>query len=157
MGGGTPAALAADWLTSAIDQIAFNWVSSPFAMRLEQIALDWLKELFGLPAAWSGVLTSGATTANFTGLAAARRWWGLQHGVDVEEAGLAGLAAGAGAREAATSTRAPSRRSRCWGSGAAGADVRRGRRRGRLDLAALDAALRALDGEPAILSRPPAR
>jgi glutamate/tyrosine decarboxylase-like PLP-dependent enzyme len=91
MGGGTPASLAADWLTSALDQIAFNWVSSPFAMRLEQISLDWLKELFGLPAAWSGVLASGATTANFTGLAAARRWWGLEHGVDVEDAGLSGL------------------------------------------------------------------
>jgi glutamate/tyrosine decarboxylase-like PLP-dependent enzyme len=91
MGGGTPAALAADWLTSALDQIAFNWVSSPFAMRLEQISLGWLKELFGLPAAWSGVLTTGATTANFTGLAAARRWWGRQHGVDVEEQGLSGL------------------------------------------------------------------
>jgi glutamate/tyrosine decarboxylase-like PLP-dependent enzyme len=93
MGGGTPAALAADWLTSAVDQIAFNWVSSPFAMRLEEIAVGWLKDLFGLPAAWSGVLTSGATTANFTGLAAARRWWGLQHGVDVEEEGLSGLPA----------------------------------------------------------------
>jgi glutamate/tyrosine decarboxylase-like PLP-dependent enzyme len=93
MGGGTPTALAADWLTSAVDQIAFNWVSSPFAMRLEEIAVGWLKDLFGLPAAWSGVLTSGATTANFTGLAAARRWWGLQHGVDVEEEGLSGLPA----------------------------------------------------------------
>src|SRR5262245_56132148 len=88
MGGGTPAALAADWLTSALDQVAFNWISSPFAMRLEQISVGWLKELFGLPAAWSGVLTSGATTANFTGLAAARRWWGAQQGVDVEEQGL---------------------------------------------------------------------
>jgi glutamate/tyrosine decarboxylase-like PLP-dependent enzyme len=91
MGGGTPAGLAADWLTSALDQVAFNWISSPFAMRLEQISLDWLKELFELPPAWSGVFTSGATMANFTGLAAARRWWGAQHGVDVEEAGLAGL------------------------------------------------------------------
>lgn len=91
MGGGTPAALAADWLTSALDQIAFNWVSSPFAMRLEQIALGWMKELFGLPAAWSGVLTSGATMANVTCLAVARRWWGREHGVDVEEAGLSEL------------------------------------------------------------------
>src|SRR5919204_866791 len=91
MGGGTPAALAPDWLTSALDQIAFNWVSSPFAMRLEQISVGWLKELFGLPAAWSGVLTTGATMANFTGLAAARRWCGRRHGVDVEEEGLSGL------------------------------------------------------------------
>ena len=91
MGGGTPAALAADWLTSALDQIAFNWVSSPLAMRVEQISLDWLKELFGLPAAWSGVFTTGATMANFTGLVAARRWWAREHGVDVEDAGLSGL------------------------------------------------------------------
>jgi glutamate/tyrosine decarboxylase-like PLP-dependent enzyme len=91
MGGGTPAALAADWLTSALDQIAFNWISSPFAMRLEEISLGWLKELFGLPAAWSGAFTTGATMANFTGLAAARRWWGQQHGVDVEERGLSEL------------------------------------------------------------------
>lgn len=91
MGGSTPAALAADWLASALDQIAFNWVSSPLAMRIEQITLGWLKELFGLPSDWSGVLTTGATMANFTCLAAARRWWGQQHGVDVETAGLAGL------------------------------------------------------------------
>jgi glutamate/tyrosine decarboxylase-like PLP-dependent enzyme len=91
MGGGTPAALGADWLTSALDQIAFNWVSSPFAMRLEQISTGWLKELFGLPAAWSGVFTTGATMANFVGLAAARQWWGEQHGVDVAARGLSGL------------------------------------------------------------------
>jgi len=91
MGGGTPAALAADWLTSALDQSAYNWVSSAFASRLEQISIAWLKDLFGLPAAWSGVITTGATMANFAGLAAARRWWGLQQGVDVEADGLTGL------------------------------------------------------------------
>jgi glutamate/tyrosine decarboxylase-like PLP-dependent enzyme len=91
MGGGTPAALAADWLSSALDQNAYNWVSSPLAARLEQISLNWLKELFGLPAAWSAVLTTGATMANFVGLAAARRWWGLEQGVDVESAGMSGL------------------------------------------------------------------
>ncbi|HXB03756.1 MAG TPA: aminotransferase class V-fold PLP-dependent enzyme [Candidatus Angelobacter sp.] len=91
MGGGTPAALAADWLTSAIDQNAYNWISSPLASRLEQISLNWLKELFGLPAAWSAVLTTGATMANFVGLAAARRWWGLLNGVDIEASGMSGL------------------------------------------------------------------
>lgn len=91
MGGGTPAALAADWLTSVLDQSAYNWISSPLASRLEQISLDWLKELFGLPATWGGVLTTGATMANFVGLAAARRWWGLQQGVDIEADGMSGL------------------------------------------------------------------
>ena len=91
MGGGTPAALGADWITSALDQSAYNWVSSAFASRLEQTSIGWLKDLFGLPAAWGGVITTGATMANFAGLAAARRWWGLQQGVDVEADGLSGL------------------------------------------------------------------
>jgi glutamate/tyrosine decarboxylase-like PLP-dependent enzyme len=91
MGGGTPAALAADWLTSAYDQIAFAWASSPFAARLEQVAIDWLRQLFELPKEFGGVLATGATMANFVGLAAARNWWAEQLGVDVEEKGLGGL------------------------------------------------------------------
>ena len=91
MGGVTPAALGADWLTSTLNQAAYNWVSSPFASRIEQVALGWLKELFGVPAGWSAVMTSAATTANLVGLASARRWWGLRHGVDVDEQGFEGL------------------------------------------------------------------
>jgi len=91
IGGGTPAAIGADWLTAALDQNAGMTISSPLASRLEHVSLGWLKELFHLPAAWSGVLTTGATMANFVGLAAARRWWGLQHGVDVEAVGMSGL------------------------------------------------------------------
>ena len=150
MGGGTPAALAAEWLTSAVDQIAFNWVSSPFAMRVEQISVDWLKELFGLPAAWSGVFTSGATTANFTGLAAARRWWALEHGVDVEEDGLAGLPpvpvlGGGYVHVSAVKALA------MLGIGRSRVRTFPADTTGRLDVAALASALRSLDGAPAIL------
>ncbi len=91
MGGGTPAALGADWLASTLDQNAYNWISSPFASRLEQVSVEWLKDLFGLPGEWSGVITTGATMANFASLAAARRWWGLQQGVDIEADGFSGL------------------------------------------------------------------
>ena len=91
IGGSTPAALAADWVTSLFDQNAGGWEASPLAGRLEQVSIQWLLELFELPADWSGVLTTGATTANFTGLAAARQWWGEQQGVDVSQAGLPGL------------------------------------------------------------------
>jgi glutamate/tyrosine decarboxylase-like PLP-dependent enzyme len=150
MGGGTPAALAADWLTGALDQIALNWISSPFAMRLEQISLGWLKELFGLPAEWSGVLTSGATMANFTGLAAARRWWGQQQGVDVEERGLSELpplpvlASGwvhASAVKALAMLGIGRQQVRSFAADATG----------RLDVNGLDGALRALGGSPAVL------
>ena len=91
MGGGTPAALGADWLTSAYDQVAYAWASSPFAARLEQVAVDWLRQLFDLPEDFGGVLTTGATMANFVALAAARNWWAERQGVDVEHEGVAGL------------------------------------------------------------------
>jgi glutamate/tyrosine decarboxylase-like PLP-dependent enzyme len=91
IGGVTPAALAADWFASALDQNAAAWDASPLGTRLEELSLDWLKELFGIPAEWGGVLTTGATMANFTGLAAARRWWAECHGVDVDDEGFAGL------------------------------------------------------------------
>jgi glutamate/tyrosine decarboxylase-like PLP-dependent enzyme len=93
MGGGTPAALGADWLTSAYDQVAYAWASSPFAARLEQVAIDWLRQLFDLPTEFGGVLTTGATMANLVGLAAARNWWGERLGVDVERDGVANLPA----------------------------------------------------------------
>jgi glutamate/tyrosine decarboxylase-like PLP-dependent enzyme len=93
MGGGTPAALGADWLTSAFDQVAFGWASSPMAARLEQVAVDWLRQLFDLPAEFGGGLTSGATMGNFVALAAARNWWAEQLGVNVERSGLSALPA----------------------------------------------------------------
>ncbi|HKF14753.1 MAG TPA: pyridoxal-dependent decarboxylase [Gaiellaceae bacterium] len=93
IGGTTPAALGADWLTALFDQNSFSPTSSPFGTQLEEVAVRWLLELFELPADWGGVLTSGATTANFVGLASARRWWAEQHGVDVDERGFAGLPA----------------------------------------------------------------
>ena len=91
IGGATPAALAADWFAVLIDQNAGGWDMSPLSTQLEELSLAWLQDLFGLPAEWDGVLTTGATTANFAALAAARQWWGEQQGVDVAADGLAGL------------------------------------------------------------------
>ncbi len=91
VGGTTPAAFGADWLTTLLDQVAYAWVTSPLAVKLELVSLSWLRELFDLPSPWSGVMTTGATMANFVGLASARQWYGEQHGVDVAEEGLAGL------------------------------------------------------------------
>ncbi len=91
IGGVTPAALAADWWVSVLDQNAYNPVTSPLAARLEDLSLAWLKELFELPSSWSGVLTTGGTMANLVGLAAARQWWGQRHGTDVARDGTSGL------------------------------------------------------------------
>jgi len=64
MGGATPAALAGDWMASAIDQNAATWLMSPAAMQTELTVIRWLLELFRLPDSWSGAMTSGATMAN---------------------------------------------------------------------------------------------
>jgi glutamate/tyrosine decarboxylase-like PLP-dependent enzyme len=52
--------------------------------------MRWLKELFGLPEEWTGALTSGATMANLTALAAARQWVGERLGFNPAEDGLGG-------------------------------------------------------------------
>ena len=87
-GGSLPAALAADWLTSAWDQNACLHVMSPAAAAVEQATAGWLVDLFGLPAATSVGFTTGATMANFTALAAARHAVLAGAGWDVEAAGL---------------------------------------------------------------------
>ena len=150
MGGVTPAALAADWLTSSLNQSAYNWVSSPLGSRIEQVALGWMKELFGIPAHWSAVMTSAATTGNFVGLAAARRWWGLEHGVDVDAQGLSGLPRTpvfSGGYLHASAVKALG----MLGLGRATPQIVSGDATGRVDLVAMEAALRALGGKPAIL------
>lgn len=89
-GGATPAALAADWFASAIDQNAATWLMSPAAAQTEETVIRWLLALFDLPSSWSGALTSGATMANLSGLAAARQWASLQLGFDAARDGLGG-------------------------------------------------------------------
>lgn len=91
IGGSTPASLAADILATAFETVTYTWVVSPVGVRMEIQALDWLKDLFGLPASMAGVMVTGATMANFVGLVSGRQWWGEQHGVDISETGLAGL------------------------------------------------------------------
>jgi glutamate/tyrosine decarboxylase-like PLP-dependent enzyme len=150
IGGATPAALAADWLTSSFDQNAGAWVASPLASRLESICLEWLRDLFELPPRFGGVLVTGGTMANFACLAVAREWCAERHGQRAREVGLARLRQipvfssgyihasamkslallGIGTDNVHKLTRDPA---------------------GRLDLDALDRSLAGLDGAPAIL------
>ena len=90
IGGALPAALAADWLTSAWDQNAGLYVGGPSASVVEQITRDWLLELLGLPGESSIGFVTGTQVAHVTGLAAAR-WHVLDAvGWDVGREGLTG-------------------------------------------------------------------
>src|ERR1035437_6108969 len=63
VGGSVPAALAADWLTSAWDQNAGLYASSPSAAVAEEVAGVWLKDLLGIPASASFAFVRGCQMA----------------------------------------------------------------------------------------------
>ena len=151
-GGVTPAALGADWLASILDQNTADPTGAPLTSTLEATSIRWLLDLFGLPGDWGGVLTTGATMANFVALAAARRWWGLRHGVEVDEAGLAGsglppMPIFASGYLHPSDTKALA----MLGLGRGSAKLLTRDAAGRLDVEALERALGALGGAPAVV------
>lgn len=90
IGGSHPAALAADWLTSAWDQNTAMRYATPGTVAVEDAAATWLLDLLGLPATADVGFVTGATMANFTGLAAARQHVLSEAGWDLNRDGLAG-------------------------------------------------------------------
>ncbi len=93
MGGSLPAALGANWLASAWDQNAGLFAAAPISATLEEVSLRWLLDALALPAGCGGAFVTGATVANFTALAAARRAVLGRVGWDVEAQGLFGAPA----------------------------------------------------------------
>jgi len=92
-GGALPAAVAANWLATAWDNNVAVTVMSPTAAKLEEVALRWLVNCFGLPTGTGAGFVTGATMANFSGLAAARHALLARQGWDVEAQGLFGAPA----------------------------------------------------------------
>ncbi|GAA3890757.1 aminotransferase class V-fold PLP-dependent enzyme [Leifsonia kafniensis] len=90
IGGTLPAALAADWLVSAWDQNAALRFATPATAAAEEAAGGWLLDLLGLPAESDVGFTTGATMANFVGLAAARYEVLARAGCDLAVNGLFG-------------------------------------------------------------------
>ena len=90
IGGSYPVALAADWLTSAWDQNPGIYATSPIVSVIEEVAREWLLDLFDLPRESGLGFVTGCQMANFTCLAAARHGVLRRAGWDVEADGLAG-------------------------------------------------------------------
>jgi glutamate/tyrosine decarboxylase-like PLP-dependent enzyme len=89
-GGAVPASVAADWLTSAWDQNAFSYVSSPAVSVIEEVAARWLLEVLDLPLRCSVAFVTGCQMAHVTALAAARHEVLRKEGWDVPTRGLYG-------------------------------------------------------------------
>jgi glutamate/tyrosine decarboxylase-like PLP-dependent enzyme len=83
-------AVAADMLTSAWGQNAGMYAGTPAAAVAEKVAGDWLLDILRLPKESSVGFVTGATIANFVGLAAARNEVLRRVGWDAEAKGLQG-------------------------------------------------------------------
>jgi glutamate/tyrosine decarboxylase-like PLP-dependent enzyme len=90
IGNSHPMGVAADFLTSAWGQNAGNHTACPAGAACETVAARWLLDMLELPREASVGLVTGATIANFVGLAAARSELLRRLGWDVEADGLFG-------------------------------------------------------------------
>ena len=93
IGGSLPVTVAANWLAGAWDQNSGLYTPTPATSQLEQVALNWLLDLFKLPSNCGGAFVTGATMANFSALAAARHALLKRAGWNVEADGLFGAPA----------------------------------------------------------------
>jgi glutamate/tyrosine decarboxylase-like PLP-dependent enzyme len=89
IGGTLPAALGADWLTSAWDQNVGLRSLTPAAAAAEEVAGSWVLDLLGLPGESAVGFVTGGTMANFTCLATGRDTVLMRAGHDIRE-GLTG-------------------------------------------------------------------
>jgi glutamate/tyrosine decarboxylase-like PLP-dependent enzyme len=150
VGGSLPAALAADWLTSAWDENCTLFASGPSTAVMEEVAGGWLKEILGLPARASFAFVTGCQMAHTTCLAAARHSVLAARGWDVEDRGLCGAPA---IRVLSSDQRHGTieRSLRLLGMGRGCVVDLPADEAGRLTEGALRAALEAGDGAPAIV------
>ncbi len=89
-GAALPASLGSRWLADAWNQNVALRVMSPVGAELEDIALDWVRDILGLPTDCEGGLVTCATVANFTALVAARQSLAAKAGWNIAEDGMFG-------------------------------------------------------------------
>jgi aromatic-L-amino-acid decarboxylase len=69
---GLPAAVLGDLVSTGLGQLGLNWQASPALTELEEVTLDWWRQMLGLCERWSGVIQDTASTATFVALVCAR-------------------------------------------------------------------------------------
>ena len=68
----SPPSILGEMLTAAIGAQGMSWATSPAATELEQVVMDWLRQMIGLPAEYVGVIQDTASTATLVALLTAR-------------------------------------------------------------------------------------
>lgn len=72
-GGGIYWAALADYLAMTLNRFVGVWNPAPACVQIELSAIDWIRELVGLPAGCGGLLTSGGSVSNWIAIVTARR------------------------------------------------------------------------------------
>lgn len=86
MTGGTQVSILAEMLASTINQNVSKWHLAPGIIEIEKRVMQWLGQFIGFSQQASGVLVSGGSAANLTGLTVARNI--LFEKYEVREQGL---------------------------------------------------------------------
>ena len=81
--------IVAELLSAAVDVKAMLWKTSPAATELEQVVVDWLRQMLSLDAKWFGMTTDTASMSTMLALAAARE---AKPELQIREKGMAGRA-----------------------------------------------------------------
>ncbi len=69
---GSGPGILGEMVSAALNVNAMVWRSSPAGTELEELTLDWLRELVGLPASFQGAINDTASSSSLYALAAAR-------------------------------------------------------------------------------------
>ena len=68
----SPPSILAELLTAGIGAQCMIWQTSPAAAELEEVVLEWLRQMLGLPEGMAGVIQDTASTATLVALLTAR-------------------------------------------------------------------------------------
>jgi aromatic-L-amino-acid/L-tryptophan decarboxylase len=61
-----------DYVSTGLGVIGLAWQSSPALTEVEEVVTDWMRQMLGLPEAWSGVINDTASTSTLVALLCAR-------------------------------------------------------------------------------------
>lgn len=66
------ASVLGDYLSTGLGVLGLSWQSSPALTELEEVVTDWMRQMVGLSAAWSGVIQDTASSSTLIALLCAR-------------------------------------------------------------------------------------
>jgi aromatic-L-amino-acid decarboxylase len=86
------ASVLGDFASSGLGALGITWQSAPAATEVEEVVVEWMRELTGLPAGWRGAIQDTASTGALVAMLAARErasgYSGAAAGLQTQDAPL---------------------------------------------------------------------